>query len=871
MWLLCHAVYAITSYHQYKSACIAVFCVLSCLLCTLLSIYIFVVIRPSVHGARLLQLATRMATATYGNLQKFNPDVEGIAAYLERAEIYFKANDIAESKQVHIFLSVLGGRIYSLLRDLLAPAKPDEKTFQELAEVLKNHFEPKPLVIAERYYFHTRCQKPTETIAEYVAELRRLATHCEFGEYLNDALRDRFVCGLHNSGTQKRFLAEAKLTFGKAVELAQGAEAAEKNARKLKAGDADAVCKIGTSATHKTTDRSSERACYRCGGTNHVASVCRFKDTICHKCKKKGHLAKVCRGVGRGRTQNHPTSEQRKSTHTVQESAIHAEEKPANFTLFGVGEARSHGPIVVTVEVNQQPLEMELDTGAAVSIISTSTKDQIFPSVPLISTSTILTTYTLKEAIERELDHLEAAGIVEKVTHSKWAAPIVPVPKEGGKLHLCGDYKVTINPVLEIDQYPLPKPDDLFATLAGGKQFTKIDLTHAYQRMNLEESSRELVTMNTHKGLYRYTRLPFGVASAPAMFQKTMEVVLQGLPNVICYLDDILVTGKTEDEHLANVERVLERLQQYGIQAKKAKCSFLSRSVEYLGHRVDASGLHTTPSKVQAVQKAPRPQNVQELRSFLGLVQYYGKFLPNLATLLHPLNHLLKDGCEWEWTEKCSQAFQAAKTLLVSAPVLAHYNPELPIKMAGDASAYGVGAVISHVFSDGTERPVAFASRTLSPSEQNYSQLEKEALSLVFGIQRFHQYLYGRKFSLVTDHKPLTTILGPKTGIPSMAAAHLQRLALLLSAYSYSIEFKPTQDHGNADGLLRLPLGSRQPPDMTSAFMIGQVQALPVTSEYLETVLREDPFLSQIHRYVREGWPSSTPEEYIQAIQGSSG
>ena len=205
------------------------------------------------------------------------------------------------------------------------------------------------------------------------------------------------------------------------------------------------------------------------------------------------------------------------------------------------------------------------------------------------------------------------------MTHSKWAAPIVPIPKEGGKLRLCGDYKVTINPVLEIDQYPLPKPDDLFATLAGGKQFTKIDLTHAYQQMNLEESSRELVTVNTHKGLYRYTRLPFGVASAPAMFQKTMDVVLQGLPNVICYLDDILVTGKTEDEHLANVERVLERLQQYGIRAKKAKCSFLSMSVEYLGHRVDASGLHTTPSKVEAVQSCPQPQNVQELRSFLGL------------------------------------------------------------------------------------------------------------------------------------------------------------------------------------------------------------------------------------------------------------
>ena len=276
------------------------------------------------------------------------------------------------------------------------------------------------------------------------------------------------------------------------------------------------------------------------------------------------------------------------------------------------------------------------------------------------------------------------------------------------------------------------------------------------------------MTINTHKGLYRYTQLPFGVASAPSIFQKTMDVVLQGLPKVICYLDDILITGSTEEEHLANVEQVLSRLQQYNIRAKRSKCSFHSPSVEYLGHRVDAGGLHTTTSKVEAVSKAPQPRNVQELRSFLGLVHYYGKFLPNLSTLLHPLNSLLKDNQEWMWTQECGTAFQAAKDLLVSAPILAHYDPSLPLRMAGDASAYGIGAVLSHVFLDGREHPIAYASHTLSSTEQNYSQIEKEALSLVFGVQNFHTYLYGRRFTLVTHHKPLTTLLGPKHGICPM-------------------------------------------------------------------------------------------------------
>ena len=187
-------------------------------------------------------------------------------------------------------------------------------------------------------------------------------------------------------------------------------------------------------------------------------------------------------------------------------------------------------------------------------------------------------------------------------------------------------------------------------------------------------------------------------------------------------------------------------------------------AVEYLGHQIDASGIHTMPDKIDAVVNAPPPQNVSELRSFLGLVNYYGKFVPNLSTLLHPLNHLLKADVKWRWTPACAQAFSRAKAELASARVLTHYDPQLPLNMAADASAYGVGAVLSHTFPDGSERPIAFASRSLTPSERNYVQIKKEALTLIVGVKKFHQYLYGRRFTLVTDHKPLTAIFGPKIG-----------------------------------------------------------------------------------------------------------
>ena len=297
----------------------------------------------------------------------------------------------------------------------------------------------------------------------------------------------------------------------------------------------------------------------------------------------------------------------------------------------------------------------------------------------------------------------------------------MPVPKKDGTVRICGDYKVTLNSALLIDQYALPKPSDLMACLTGGQKFSKLDLTSAYQQILLDDDSAKLVTINTHQGLYEYSRLPFGVASAPAIFQRAMDGILQGIPHCICYLDDILVTGRTDDDHIRNLNTVFQRLQKHGVRLHPEKCYLFQDSVEYLGHTINAEGVHTTNKKVQAILDAPSSRNLQELRSFLGLLNYYSKFLPNLASMLHPLHLLLRARQPWKWSRTCEDAFEKAKKVLVNAPVLAHYDPELPITLAGDASAYGVGAVILHEMPDGSARPIAFASRTLTASEHNYS------------------------------------------------------------------------------------------------------------------------------------------------------
>eukprot|EP00731_Ephydatia_muelleri_P025536 Em0017g619a len=844
---------------------------------------------------------------------------------------------------------------YAVLRSLVAPDQPKDKSFAELKTLLKAHYDPKPLVIAERFRFYRRDQTAEESISEFLVELRRLAAHCEFGQFLDEALRDRLVCGLRNDAIQKRLLSEADVTLAKAVQIASSMESAEKQSLQLNVTKPGAICQVRVS-------------CNRCNSTDHSVRECRIKDSVvCFRCKKKGHIVRACRekgpsamAVGRDERKAKTGSLSTKWVDTEE-----AEEVGVQTVYVVNGDGPFGEPISVSLQVNGVILPMEIDTGAAVSIIPERVRQELFPYLKPQNTRVRLRTYTaeqitvlgtisvqvkfknqtrtlslfvvntdgptllgrdwmrqlkldwsmvnhvlmekngrlealmrkyeelfkpamgaiqgvkakltvkadahpkfckarsvpfsIKQRVGEELDRLEKEGIVERVMHSDWATPIVPVPKKDGTFRICGDYKVTVNPALEVDQYPLPKPEDIFASLAGGTAFSKIDLSQAYQQLLLDKESQQYLTVNTHQGLYRYKRLTFGVASAPAIFQRVMDTMLQGIPNVVCYLDDILVTGATIEAHLDNLEAVLHRLQQHGVRMNKEKSVFLAKKVTYLGHVIDAEGLHKSPTLTEAIVQAPPPQNTQELRSFLGMLNYYGKFIPNLATLLHPLNGLLRSGVKWQWSAQCRQAFEKAKEALQASSVLVHYDTDLPLVLAADASSYGVGAVISHRLPSGEEKPIAFASRTLTRSEENYAQLEKEALALVFGVKKFHQFLYGHQFTLLTDHKPLTTILGSHIGIPPLAAARMQRWALLLSAYQYDIRYRQSECHGNADALSRLPIvGAPMEEEGTrdvEVYNVTQLETLPVTYQQLKTATNHDPVLGQVVQCIRNGWP----------------
>jgi len=302
----------------------------------------------------------------------------------------------------------------------------------------------------------------------------------------------------------------------------------------------------------------------------------------------------------------------------------------------------------------------------------------------------------------------------------------------------------------------------------------------------------------------------FGITSAPAIWQRAIDEVLEGTSGTSYILDDVIITGRNDEEHLGNLEEVLCRLQVHGLRANKTKCEFFKEKIIFCGHGIDSHGLQKSPERVKAVLKAPRPCNVAEMRSFLGLVNYFNKFLPNLSTVVHPLNQLLENNRQWKWTEQCDKAFHDVKEMITSEQVLTNYDPSLPLRLACDSSPVGIGTVLSHVINDGSERSIAFASRALTKTEQGYVQIDKEALAIIWGVKKFHMYLFGRSFILFTDHQPLTSIFHPHKSIPVVTATRLQRYALFLTGYDYKIEYKNTKLHSNANSLSRLPLKTKE-------------------------------------------------------------
>jgi len=932
--------------------------------------------------------------ATYGSIEPFNGKKDEWEQYIERIEQFFLANELGEivptdnnaaavtkrqEKRKAILLSLIGPETYSLLRNLVSPDKPADKSFHDITTALQNYYAPKPSSTVQRFKFNTTIRKPGESVAQFLSALRKVAEHCEFTD-LQERLKDQFLYGIQNDRMKKRLLQQENLTLQKAYDLALAQEMTENDMTVLSAPETVNKVQSSSSTSRPKFNKSNrnDKQCFRCGDASHLAPKCKHIKTECNFCHVQGHLAKVCfkkkrQESGRYQPQNTPNTRASRTTSTPHTAAYIEESSETEDYTYNVSEISTKiPPIITTLTVDDKLVEFQVDTGSANTLISASTYLSTFngtladlqPSkvklrsysgdeihivgektvtvkqnedvqllkilivsnpgpallgrlwmralqlhlndvfsftspaslqgllednAVLFDTGTgLLKNYkahfevdeaatptfckartvplAMKKKVEDELQKLESTGIIRKVTHSDWAAAVVPVLKPSGKIRLCGDYKMTVNKVVKIDRYPLPLVDELFAGLEGGKMYTKLDLSQAYHQVELDDESRKYTTINTHSGLYEYQRLPYGVSPAVGIFQRAMENILKGLRGVCVYLDDILVTGRDEEEHLQNLETVLKVLNSNGLKLQKSKCEFFMPQVEYLGFTISAAGISPTSDKVRAIQDSPAPSNVGELRSFTGLVNYYARFQPNLAHYMAPLYNLMRKEVSWKWTAVEEKAFKRIKEKLTTEIILAHYDPDAELVLSCDASPVGVGAVLQQQ-KDGILRPIYFASRSLSKAEVHYAQIDREALAIVFGVQKFRQFLLGRHFVLITDHQPLTTLFGEKRNIPLMASARIKRWALILSAYTYTVQHVPGKDNSCADYLSRAPLESKelhQDDAPTEVLLLEDPGYKPLSAKVIAAETRKDQLLVRAFEMTQEGWPNSVYEDELR-------
>ncbi|CAL8106073.1 unnamed protein product [Orchesella dallaii] len=500
--------------------------------------------------------------------------------------------------------------------------------------------------------------------------------------------------------------------------------------------------------------------------------------------------------------------------------------------------------------------------------------------------------FAVRQKVEQELVEMEKTGVITKIDHSDWASPLVVVPKQNGKVRITGDFKHTVNNQLCVTQYPLAVPEDLFTNLTDGEKFSKLDGANAYHQVEIEEECKKFLVINTHKGLFQYNVLPQGIASSPAIFQEFMDRILQGIHKTGSYIDDAITTAKTDSKHIKILRQIFDRMRKFNYRLSRDKCELMRDQLEFLGHKISKQGIKPTEAKVETIQNIAVPHDVTSMKSFLGLINFYGKFVHELAELCEPLYALTKKDVEWKWSTQHQKAFDEVKRRLASAPLLVHFTPNQPIGISADASSVALGVVLFHKDENGHEKPIAYASKVLSQTEKRYSQIEKEGLAIIFGIKKFYKYLCGRQFLLVTDHKPLLTIFGPKSQLPTYVATRLHHWSLYLSQFQYDVIYRKSADHGNADALSRVPINEVR---MTTANRSGRSQSkkhddddehtstlengveaiihalaeeqtgvLPVTAAKIRKATRCDSVLSKVLQYNEVGWPSEIDKDQAE-------
>lgn len=464
----------------------------------------------------------------------------------------------------------------------------------------------------------------------------------------------------------------------------------------------------------------------------------------------------------------------------------------------------------------------------------------------------------MMKPLKAELQDLQRRGIITPVESSTdWINGMVVVQKQNGQLRVCIDPR-PLNKALKRSHFPLQTIEDILPDLSKAKVFTVCDVKSGFWHVSLDEESSLLTTFATPFGRYRWLRLPMGISPAPEVFQRKLTQALEDLPGLYIIADDVLITGQGETQDMAQRDHdeklrlFLNRCRQKNIKLNAEKFKLRQKEATYIGHLLTADGLKIDPEKVRAIEQMPSPTDVKAVQRLLGMVNYLAKFCPHLSDHCQPLRQLTHKDCEWKWSEQHEEAFLKLKAIITNTPVLKYYSPEEELTVQCDASDTGLGAALVQM-----GKPVAFASRALTQTERGYAQIEKEFLAMIFSLEKFHQYTYGRKVTVQSDHKPLENIVRkPLLSAPK----RLQRMMMRIQRYDVEVVYLPGKDMVLADTLSRayLPECSSYGSVETEIETVNMLQHVPISADRLSSIrsaTKEDRTLQTLIETIQKGWP----------------
>ena len=444
------------------------------------------------------------------------------------------------------------------------------------------------------------------------------------------------------------------------------------------------------------------------------------------------------------------------------------------------------------------------------------------------------------------------ADIIRKVDKpTDFVNSLVIVTKNDGSLRVCLDPQY-LNTCIKREHVQLPTLEEISAKIKRAKYFTKLDANKAFWQVELSKDSREYTTFNTPFGRYCFNRLPYGTCSSSEIFYKVFSQIFEGIENVGIYADDMLIWAETKEKLQTITKKVLEKAKEYGIKFNGDKSIFCVEKVKYLGHILSKDGVEIDNEKIESIEKMEVPKNKAELLTFLGVVNYVSKFIANYASLTHSLRQLIKNEVPYIWGKAQQEAFTALKQELCRPPVLAFFDVNKNITLIVDASSQGLGFVLIQ-----DQRPVAYGSRALTETEQLYSQIEKECLAIVYGCQKFKQYLFGQSFIVENDHRPLISIFKKSL---NKCPPRLQRMRMTLQNFDFELRYVPGKNLKVADHLSRSHLKNTDNTEVEKiqvyvAFIEQNLNISDIRLEQIKIETSKDIELNEVSKFIRKGWP----------------